>query len=80
MNIVERVKSGRALVGVKAENWEGAVRISGKLLLDKGLVEPQYIKVMINVMTELGPYLVVAPGVALPHARPEDGAKKWEYP
>jgi len=23
---------------------------------------------------ELGPYIVVAPGVAMPHARPEDGA------
>lgn len=76
MNIVEHVKSDRVLIGVKAKNWEDAVRISGKLLLDSGLVEPQYIEAMINVVKELGPYSVVAPGVALPHARPEDGAKK----
>ena len=28
---------------------------------------------MIRVATEFGPYIVVAPGIALPHARPEDG-------
>jgi PTS system ascorbate-specific IIA component len=28
---------------------------------------------MIKVAKDLGPYIVVAPGIALPHARPEDG-------
>jgi len=28
---------------------------------------------MIRVAIEFGPYIVVAPGIALPHARPEDG-------
>ena len=75
MNITKYVKRGGVLVGVKVKDWEEAVRISGKLLLDKELVEPQYVEAMINVVKELGPYSVVAPGVALPHARPEDGAR-----
>jgi mannitol/fructose-specific phosphotransferase system IIA component (Ntr-type) len=28
---------------------------------------------MIRTAKELGPYIVIAPGVALPHSRPEDG-------
>jgi mannitol/fructose-specific phosphotransferase system IIA component (Ntr-type) len=31
---------------------------------------------MIRVAKEFGPYIVVAPGIALPHARPEDGVIK----
>jgi len=30
---------------------------------------------IVNVMT-LGPYIVIAPGLALPHARPEQGVRK----
>jgi len=56
------------------EKWEDAVRKAGELLLSKGKVRPEYIDAMIKVTKELGPYAVIAPGVALPHARPEDGA------
>jgi mannitol/fructose-specific phosphotransferase system IIA component (Ntr-type) len=28
---------------------------------------------MIHTAKELGPYIVIAPGLALPHSRPEDG-------
>jgi len=31
---------------------------------------------MIRVAKEFGPYIVIAPGIALPHARPEDGVIK----
>ena len=31
---------------------------------------------MIKNVKELGPYIVIAPGIAMPHARPEDGVKK----
>jgi len=31
---------------------------------------------MINTVKEIGPYIVIAPGIAMPHARPEAGAKK----
>lgn len=29
---------------------------------------------MISAVEEFGPYMVIAPGIAIPHARPEDGA------
>lgn len=57
----------------EALNWEDAITASGKLLLDEGKIEQSYIDAMIKNVHELGPYIVLAPRVAMPHARPEDG-------
>lgn len=54
--------------------WPEAVRISGELLAADGLVSPSYVERMVRTCEELGPYIAIAPGVAIPHARPEDGA------
>jgi len=40
------------------------------------VVEERYVEAMVRVTEELGPYAVIAPGVAMPHARPEDGARE----
>jgi len=51
------------------------VRAAGQLLVDADVCEPRYIQAMIDAVHELGPYMVLAPGLALAHARPEDGVK-----
>ena len=38
--------------------------------------EPTYTEAMIDVVRDMGPYIVLAPGLAMPHARPEMGAKQ----
>lgn len=58
---------------VEAENWEEAVRAAGDLLVKAGHVEPRYVDAMIDTARKLGPYIVLGPGFALPHSRPEDG-------
>lgn len=63
----------RVVTGVHAANWEEAVRASGQVLLDTGAIEPRYIDGMVNTTRELGAYIVIAPGLAIPHSRPEDG-------
>lgn len=63
-------------LNVNANNWEEAVRAGGRLLLDAGKIEERYIDAMIRTVKQLGPYIVIAPGIAMPHARPEDGAKE----
>lgn len=57
-------------------DWQQAVREAGRLLVNVGAVEPRYVEAMIQTVREMGPYIVIAPGIALPHARPEDGVKK----
>lgn len=52
------------------EGREAAVRRSGELLTIGGRVDPAYITAMLAALEEFGPYIVLAPGVALAHARP----------
>ena len=63
-------------IGLSVRDWQEALREAGSLLVMAGAVEPRYVEAMVQMVQEIGPYIVVAPGVALPHARPEDGVKK----
>lgn len=65
----------RVMIVESTENWVDAVKLAGRMLVVDGIVEERYINAMIRVTEELGPYAVIAPGVAIPHARPEDGAR-----
>ncbi|UNQ73257.1 PTS sugar transporter subunit IIA [Infirmifilum sp. NZ] len=67
---------GRVVVVEGVSGWEGAVALSGRLLLEGGCVEERYIGRMVSTCRELGPYIAIAPGIAIPHARPEDGARR----
>jgi mannitol operon transcriptional antiterminator len=63
-------------VKVKAKNWEEVIYAGGKILEEQGLVERRYVDAMVNTVKKMGAYIVIAKGIAMPHARPEDGAKK----
>jgi mannitol/fructose-specific phosphotransferase system IIA component (Ntr-type) len=63
-------------LGLGVRDWQEAVREAGSLLVNSGGVEPRYVEAMVQMVQEIGPYIVIAPGVALPHARPEDGVKR----
>lgn len=60
---------------VQVSNWQEAVQQAGELLVAAEFVETRYIEAMIKTTQELGPYCVIAPGIAMPHARPEAGVK-----
>jgi mannitol/fructose-specific phosphotransferase system IIA component (Ntr-type) len=66
----------RVMVVESVRDWVEAVRLAGAMLVASGVVEERYVDAMVKVTQELGPYAVLAPGVAMPHARPEDGAKR----
>ncbi|SDP78698.1 PTS sugar transporter subunit IIA [Clostridium gasigenes] len=60
-------------VNVEVENWEGAVKAAGDILVKNNKVKETYIEAMIDTVKAIGPYIVMAPGIAMPHARPECG-------
>lgn len=62
-----------------AKDWEDAVRISTQDLLEGGYIKASYVDGIIDCVKEYGPYIVIAPDIALPHARPEKGALKVGY-
>mgnify|MGYP006423157013 CR=1 FL=1 len=60
----------------KLDTWEEAIKVSAKPLLKNGYINKNYIKSMIDSVNENGPYICIAPNIAMPHARPENGSKK----
>ena len=58
----------------KADDWRDAIRISVLPLEKGGYAEPRYKEEIIKNLERLGPYIIIADDVALPHARPEQGA------
>lgn len=63
----------RIQVEYLAKDWEDAVRQSGKLLLETGAVKSEYVEEMVMNIKKNGPYIVVCPETALPHASAEQG-------
>lgn len=54
-------------------DWEQAVHVAVKPLVDGGFVTPAYADGIIENTHKYGPYFVLAPNLALLHARPEQG-------
>lgn len=55
------------------KNWKDAVKLCGLPLINSGIVHRKYIKAVYQTHEKFGPYYVLMPNVAIPHARPTDG-------
>lgn len=53
--------------------WQEAIRAAAAPLKNTNKIEEQYITAMINKVVDHGPFIHIGKGIALPHARPEDG-------
>jgi PTS system ascorbate-specific IIA component len=51
---------------------EHAIELAGALLVASGRVTPEYTTAMVEVLDTHGPYFVIAPGIALAHAKPAE--------
>jgi ascorbate PTS system EIIA or EIIAB component len=70
--LLEAFASGSIQVGVTLPNREEAISLAGQLLVDSGRVQQGYIEEMLSAIEEYGPYIVIAPGIALAHGRPSE--------
>jgi PTS system ascorbate-specific IIA component len=57
-------------IGVDVSDWRAAIERAGAALAASGSATPEYAEEMIRMIDEHGPYVVIAPGLALAHARP----------
>ncbi len=74
--MLKKVLENRVNIVDRVQNWEEAVRVAAKPLTADMSVTNQYVEAMINNIKKFGTYIVVAPKVAMPHSRPEDGVNK----
>lgn len=63
-------------LNVDCSDWRDAIRKSAQLLLDMGYIESRYVDALIGGVEKYGPYIVLAPGFAIPHSAPENGTVK----
>ncbi|WP_349828590.1 PTS sugar transporter subunit IIA [Brevibacterium litoralis] len=61
---------------VPAAGWAAAITAAGSLLVSGGIAGESYTQKMIDNVTENGPYIVIAPGFAFAHARPDESVTR----
>lgn len=59
-----------------AKDWKEAVKIASSMLIFDKDIQKSYEDAMIQNIERLKAYVVIKPGVALPHAKPKDGVNK----
>lgn len=74
--MLKKILSENVQVMNQVENWKEAIRIAAIPLVEDKTVGSEYVDAMIENVEKNGSYIVVAPGVAIPHSRPEDGVRK----
>lgn len=72
----EIIGEDKIILHQSPENWEEAITIVARPLLCQDYIEPRYISAMIDSVKRYGAYIVIAKGVALAHARSEDGVNR----
>ena len=76
MNLAEHLPAGSIITKADAADWRAAVRHAGDALVATGATTDAYTDQMIATVEDLGPYIVIAPGFALAHARPSEAVKR----
>lgn len=62
-------------LNANATTAEEAIEKAGQRLIDAQICSSNYVQAMLDVYHEYGAYIVLDTGIAMPHARPEMGAK-----
>lgn len=65
-------------IKIEANNWREAIEKASQPLLANRSINSQYVTAMEDSVAKFGPYIVIGPGIALAHARPEDGVAKLD--
>ena len=68
LNLAEALSS--IVTQADAADWRAAIRLAGDGLVLGGATTDAYTDEMIDAVEKHGPYIVIAPGIALAHSRP----------
>ena len=68
--LAEALAEGSIAIGAEAADRTEAIRLAGDLLVATGRTTPNYTDEMVRAVDDHGPYIVIAPGIALAHGRP----------
>lgn len=60
----------------EAESWKEALFMAAGPLLEEDWITMEYAEAAYEISHTMGSYIVIGPGIAMPHARPEMGVRK----
>ena len=66
----QALAEGSITLRATAKNWRDALELAGRALEASNRATSAYTNAIVQAFEELGPYMVIAPGIALAHARP----------
>lgn len=72
----ELLTNETVMLNQEATNWQESIKIGGNILIENKIVEGSYVDAMVDAVEEFGPYIVIAPGIALAHASSKEGVNK----
>ena len=73
------LENNSIICNLEAVSWEDAIIKGGSSLVENKTASPEYLQNIVKKCRDNGPYIVIAPGIAMPHARPEEGALGLGY-
>lgn len=73
---LEMLTPDKVQIKDQVNDWSEAIRVASQPLLQQQYFDERYIKAMIDSVYNLGPYIVIAPEIAIAHARPDDSVNK----
>lgn len=77
MNLIQALIDNDSIrLGVTASDWKEAVKLAVEPLVESGAVKAEYYDAIIASTAQYGPYYILMPGMAMPHARPEAGVQR----
>lgn len=74
-----KISASEIQLKAKAIDWEEAIQVAATPLLNENKIRQGYVDDMINSVKSLGPYIVIAPGLALGHARPSEDVQETSF-
>ena len=70
--LAEAFGEGSILIKDSVDNRSAAIELAGELLVQSGKAKPSYVASMLEAVERFGPYIVIAPGIALAHGKPSE--------
>ena len=73
LGIVELLEPSSVSFHSAPIEWRTSVAMAAQPLIRADKIASSYVEAMIKIVEEFGPYMILAPGVILLHAKPSDG-------
>jgi ascorbate PTS system EIIA or EIIAB component len=73
------IENNSILLKADVATWQEAIKLGTDMLVASKAIEPSYYEAIISCVKTMGPYIIIAPNFAMPHARPEDGVNRTAF-